>query len=101
MSDFYNTSEVTCRIPFKCCECRKPVTKGQQYIKHSGVYLGEFFNERMCVECNNIRDAVYEYNRKGGMFEDEAVVPFGNLKVEVRELASETQEFKQYENHFE
>ena len=100
MADFYINKKVRCRKPFTCCECHRQIIKGQHYIKHSGVWYGDFFSERMCEECDKIRDAVYFSNRKGGMDEEEAAVAFGELRYAVKELASEFEEFKQYEKHF-
>lgn len=54
--DMLSETTPVCRIPFKCCECRREVPKGERYEKHVGVQYGEFSKYRTCTVCAEIRN---------------------------------------------
>lgn len=53
--EMISESTPTCRLPFKCCECRREIAKGEKYEKMVGRYDGQFLTYRTCLLCVEIR----------------------------------------------
>lgn len=54
MSDFFNQKNVKARKIHKCEFCEKKIQKGETYSYESGVFDGDFFSRKLCLECNNM-----------------------------------------------
>ena len=59
-----------------CVECSRAIPKGEIYQRCSGKFDGDFYDEKTCAECADIRDA----------FTCEVPPPFGQLWAEIREF---------------
>jgi len=57
-SEFYSEATRKARKPYRCCECRRDIAIGDLYVSASGKWEGDFFTERTCVECDEIRSAL-------------------------------------------
>lgn len=64
------------RKEHRCGECGATVRKGEEYQRISGKYDGEFFDEKTCIDCAEVRDA----------FTCEAPPIFGQLWADMKEF---------------
>ncbi len=51
----YEAKTVKARKAHKCCECRKPIEKGQMYIRHKGLWEGRFDEYKWCMICDGLQ----------------------------------------------
>jgi len=51
----YSQNIVKARKPAKCCECRRPINKGDKYEYVKGRYDGDWYVYRTCALCVEIR----------------------------------------------
>lgn len=56
MLDFYNLQKPKARKEYKCDLCSNPIHKGEIYIRYSGKYDGEMFNDKYHLNCKKIID---------------------------------------------
>lgn len=56
-NDFYSESMRRAAKPHKCRECGREILKGEQYQVASGKSEGDFWTNRTCAECAEIRTA--------------------------------------------
>lgn len=64
---FYNERVVKARKPYTCCECHRPINKGQQHRLATGKWEGELGSYRTCMDCYHIREA---FRCGGGFFHE-------------------------------
>ena len=57
VTDFYAERTVRAKKPHVCCECGRTIGLGEQHEYVSAKCEGEFFTERTCGECAEIRKA--------------------------------------------
>ncbi len=43
--------------PYRCCECRREIVRGETYEASAGKCEGDFWYEKTCAECAEIRKA--------------------------------------------
>jgi hypothetical protein len=55
--EFHAVKLPKARKPHACCECKRGIPSGSVYEKTSGKYDGEFYSNRTCLVCAEIRDA--------------------------------------------
>ena len=70
------------RKQHKCCECCKPIERGQQYEYTSGVWDGRGDSFKTCLSCVRIRA---ECEANGSRWEYYCTPCFGELADEARE----------------
>lgn len=46
------------RVSHKCCECLGIILPGETYHRHNGVFEGQGFTSKVCMECEQIRDEI-------------------------------------------
>jgi len=61
------------RKEYRCCECERAIPKGEIYERASGKFDGEFYDQKTCEQCAEIRQS----------FSCEAPPPFGELWEEI------------------
>lgn len=72
------------RRPHTCCECRSQINPGTRYACNAGSWDGEFFSEKMCALCHELRDSYFCAMRANWTYEpDEVVYSRGSLIEEV------------------
>lgn len=59
----------------RCNECRGVISKGEIHVVHSGVFDGDPYRERQCVDCAPLFDKINKLYWKNG---DEGLI-FGEL----------------------
>jgi hypothetical protein len=74
--EFYNWEFPKARKEYKCGECRRTITKGQQYERYTAKFDGEMQSEKTCMDCSHIRKAF--------TCEGSASPPFGDLWHEIQ-----------------
>jgi hypothetical protein len=47
------------RKEHKCCECRKPILKGDKYYKEVAVFDSQLSTYKTCSDCKKVRDAFF------------------------------------------
>ena len=57
MCAFWKTSIKTARKVHRCEECRKEIQPGEKYEALSYLFDGDFYYEKRCLICAEIRDA--------------------------------------------
>lgn len=57
MLEFYNSTQRKARKEHKCDLCGQVIRKGEKYIRHSGKYDGDLFDDKYHLTCKNIIDA--------------------------------------------
>lgn len=55
-SDFTSRETPRARKAHRCCECRTAIVPGQSYVRDSGKFDGDFYSEKTCLPCAEIRD---------------------------------------------
>jgi hypothetical protein len=50
-AEFYNEEIVRARREHKCCECRRPIRKGEVYQRANGKWDGDFASFATCNAC--------------------------------------------------
>ena len=50
--DFVTEKTPTARKPHKCFLCNEEITKGEKYVRLSGSYCGDFFDNCFHTDCN-------------------------------------------------
>jgi hypothetical protein len=78
--DFFHKEIRTARKEHKCCECDKPIAKGQQYEYASGKCEGEMWYAKTCLICAEIADA---FSCGGRLYGGEFWSEFGELFEEL------------------
>lgn len=53
--EFRATSMPKARKPYKCCECRETIPKGQLYERTVGKWDGDFSVYKTCLACADVR----------------------------------------------
>lgn len=56
-NEFFSEKPVRARKAHKCCECRGAIAVGETYHYAAGKCDGDFFDERTCAVCFEIRNA--------------------------------------------
>lgn len=54
-SDFYRAETRKARKPHRCCECREVINVGEVHQYVAGKSDGEFWEDRTCAACHEIR----------------------------------------------
>ena len=91
--EFYTETRPKAKKSYKCCECGKAINAGEQYVRRSGKWDGEFSTYLTCTRCEHLRDLMYvKFDFAcgfGGLFEDmrDAEITEGELLEEARERA--------------
>lgn len=75
-AEFYSYEYPKARKQHTCCECRRPIEKGQQYERYASKFDGVMESYKTCTDCMNIRRAF----TCDGM----ASPPFGDLWYEIQ-----------------
>jgi hypothetical protein len=60
MSDFYQAQTPKARKNHHCCECAGKIKIGEVYFQHCGVWEGDFFTYKNCVDCYHLRAELNE-----------------------------------------
>ena len=69
-AEFYKTEYPVAAKDHKCCECRRPILKGETYEVTRALYDGLWGTYKTCVECIEIRTQLFcEGWLFGGMWE--------------------------------
>lgn len=55
---------------WKCCECGRQIPKGEKYYCLTGKWHGEFFVERMCMDCRSVTEHLFCGFTFGQVWED-------------------------------
>ena len=58
-AEFATTTRPKARKPHKCFECRRVIEAGETYERHSGKWDGEVGSYAICLQCREIRAALY------------------------------------------
>jgi hypothetical protein len=58
MADAYGLKKPKAIKAHKCCECGGEIQPGEVYHYHSGIWEGEPFSFKVCIDCDALRDAV-------------------------------------------
>ncbi len=82
-AEVYIVSKRTSRKEHKCCECFGLINKGEQYNVHHGIFDGDPFRSKVCLDCDVIRNAI----NKGRPFEESACL------TEVADFVFEIEDF--------
>lgn len=78
---FYHDEIRVARKHHHCCECRKPISPGEEYQKVSGVDGGRFFHFKTCSPCLEIRTTLCgDCWTLGNLYEDIAELEIGDLE---------------------
>lgn len=56
-AEFYEAKIIKARKQHKCCECDLDIKPGQRYEVVSGLFDGEFFRQKTCLICCELRTA--------------------------------------------
>lgn len=54
----YDIAKLKARKTNKCCECRGTIEKGEVYHAHSGLGDGQWWNFKVCIDCDALRDEI-------------------------------------------
>lgn len=68
------------RREHRCCECRRPITVGQTYHEHRGIWGGKWSTYRNCLRCERVRNKLAR--------ESDCCIVFGGVREELRERSS-------------
>lgn len=68
MPSAFKSETRTAAKQHKCCECYKPINKGDQYRYSSGIWDGTASSFKQCLNCHEIMEAA----AKSAEFADEA-----------------------------
>lgn len=99
---FYNQRVSKARKSYKCDECDERIEKSQKYEKISGKCDGEFFVNKTCLLCAEIREKLTEGSALGNLYDDikneldYGEIKLDNLSVEAKEKLS-PEAFKKFE----
>src|SRR5262245_59374190 len=47
----FRQEQATARKPYQCNSCRRPIRKGERYLRHFSVIHGKSESEKMCCDC--------------------------------------------------
>lgn len=64
MSDFLNQKYSKANKIHKCEFCEKEIVKGEKYSYESGVYDGDFFTRKLCLECYDMMNTFCRENNE-------------------------------------
>jgi hypothetical protein len=56
--EIYCCDKPKARREHKCCECAGTIFKGEIYHRHHGIFDGDAFTYKVCVDCENLRAEV-------------------------------------------
>ena len=71
-AQFSRSNVVKARKPHRCSACRREIAAGEQYERHSGLFDGSFFVEKVCRRCCYDTFRVVEHELAEGCFWSEA-----------------------------
>lgn len=52
---FHRTLKPVARKEHLCCECRRTIKPGEQYLAESGMWDGGFYSHKTCADCWSMR----------------------------------------------
>lgn len=70
IAEVYEIEKRKARKDHRCEECRGTIKAGEIYCFHHGVFDGSGFSNKICVDCDAIRD---EMNKKVGIYDQVCV----------------------------
>lgn len=68
-TSFYQDRIATARKEHQCCECCGKIEPGEKYEVSVGVSDGDFFHQKTCQSCTDIRHAYFCSWEFGSMWE--------------------------------
>lgn len=77
----FQSSKVRSVVPQRCLECRQEIPAGAEHVYESYTCAGRGFEHRLCLLCDEIRDAFYcdQGCSIGQLWEDMADYAFDQL----------------------
>jgi hypothetical protein len=88
LPDFYRETRPIARKEHRCCECRRPIRPGTEYLHIAGKWNGDVQTFRRHLRCHRVSLAI----EKGS----DCCVPFGEMRQELREHTRQNRRERQW-----